>query len=201
MHDQATIATYDRYAETYDTEVIEFWQHFPASFTDAFLAALPGKQVLDLGSGSGRDALLLRDRGLAVTCLDASAAMVAMTTRLGFTSYQADFAHIPFTSASFDGVWAYTSLLHIPAADMQRVLRTLHTLIRPDGALALGMIKGDTAGMVERPSMPDAARYFHYYGREEPQKLVEPAGFVFQSEQDYRPHSKTYLNQLYRRRP
>jgi SAM-dependent methyltransferase len=113
MSTNPTIETYDKYSQVYDNEVIGFWDNFPKDFVDSFVRQLPGKRVLNLGSGSGRDAVLLRNRGLEVVCLDASKAMTDITTNLGFESYNADFSHMDFTEASFDGVWAYTSLIHI----------------------------------------------------------------------------------------
>ncbi len=51
--DDATVATYDMYAEVYDNEVAGFWDDFPREFIERFIAELPNKKVLDLGSGSG----------------------------------------------------------------------------------------------------------------------------------------------------
>lgn len=99
-----TIETYDKYAQIYDEEVIEFWNYFPRDFISKFTSSLPGKRVLDLGSGSGRDAVLLREQGLEVICADASKAMVAMTKGLSFESYQTTFADLNFPESSFDGV-------------------------------------------------------------------------------------------------
>jgi hypothetical protein len=49
-----------------------------------------------LGSGSGRDAILLRDLGLEVLCADAAKSMVEMTRKLGFESVQTTFSEMNF---------------------------------------------------------------------------------------------------------
>jgi SAM-dependent methyltransferase len=200
MHHNLTIDTYDKYAHVYDEEVVDFWDNFPKTFIDRFVSSVPGKRILDLGSGSGRDALLLRDRGLEVVCFDASRVMTDITTELGFESHRAAFSELDFPAASFDGVWAYTSLIHIPKDEAQRVISKIHTLLKPNGALAVGVIEGDTAGMVTRKTMPGAARYFKNYGKDELRQLVEPLGFAFQYQIDYQPHNSVYLNQIYTRR-
>lgn len=200
MNNDPTIATYDTYASVYDDEVIDFWQHFPVTVLDAFRQAVPGTKVVDVGSGSGRDAVLLRDRGLDVTCVDASKTMIGMTQALGFVSKQLDFAHMDFPANSFDGVWAYTSLIHIPKEQAATALRQLHDMLRPQGALLFGAIEGKEAKMVERSTMPDAMRYFKFYTAAELKELVTGCGFEFISEENYQPHSSVYLNQLYRRR-
>jgi len=195
--DKRTIDTYDQYAKLYDEEVIEFWDNFPAEILDKFVESLPGKRILNLGSGSGRDALLLRDRGLEVVCIDASKSMIAMTESMGLESHLADFAHLDFPNDSFDGVWAYTSLIHVTQDEAAATLRRVRELLRLEGRLLFGAIEGDTAGMVERKTMPGSLRYFKKYGREELRSLVESAGFQFAYEHDYRPHNNTYLNQLF----
>lgn len=192
-----TIATYDRYAQVYDDEVIDFWNNFPKDFMDAFVEQLPGNRILDLGSGSGRDAVLLRDRGVEVVCLDASKAMVDMTTKLGFESHLADFSHIDFPSGSFDGVWAYTSLIHVPKVEAAKAITTVRRLLKQSGIFAIGVIEGDSAGMVERKTMPGTSRYFKNYSSQELQELIEPLGFKFLQEQRYQPHNSIYLHQLY----
>ena len=197
MQTDPTIDAYNKYAYLYDEEVIEFWENFPNSFIDAFIAALPGKRILDLGSGSGRDALLLRERGLEVICLDGSKTMVGITTKLGFETHLSAFSELNFPLSSFDGVWAYTSLIHISKEEAKEVISKIHTLLKPRGVFVIGAIEGNTAGMVERKTMPDAARYFKNYSKKELQQLVKTVGFSLVYEEDYKPHRKIYLNQLY----
>jgi ubiquinone/menaquinone biosynthesis C-methylase UbiE len=199
MPTNPTVETYDKYAQIYDEEVVEFWANFPQSFINKFVSSLPGKRVLNLGSGSGRDAVLLREHGLEVVCLDASKAMVEITNRLGFESHHATFAELNFPEASFDGVWAYTSLIHIPKDDAQKAIIQVHSMLKLDGAFVMGAIEGDTAGMVERKTMPGAIRYFKNYSKDELRQLIEPVGFIFVYEEDYKPHNNVYLNQLYLR--
>ncbi len=192
-----TVAAYDQYSELYDQEVAEFWEKFPRATVKAFCGRLPGKRVLDLGSGSGRDALILRAQGLEVTCLDASAKMVEMTRGLGFESRQAQFAEMKLPEAGFDGVWAYTSIIHVAPDEAARVVQKLARALKPGGAFLLGVILGEGAGMVERKTMPGAQRYFKRYSREELGALVLPQGFTLAYEEEYRPRNSAYLSQVY----
>jgi len=197
MTDRTTIETYNRFASTYDKGVVDFWEEFPRGFIQQFANNLPGKkQVLDLGSGSGRDALLLQEYGLDVTCMDASTSMVDITTSLGFESHLATFADMPFAPQTFDGIWAYTSLIHVPKDEARETIEKVHTLLKPHGLFVIGAIAGQTAGMVER-HMQGAERYFKYYEPDELKRLITPLGFRLLHEQDYQPHTSVYLNQLY----
>ena len=199
MQDNVTIDAYDKYAQVYDDEVVSFWENFPQTFLDRFANQLPGKRILNVGSGSGRDALLLQKLGLEVVCIDASTSMIDMTTKLGFESHLADFKHLDFPEHSFDGIWAYTSLIHITKDEAREVIRKLQGFLKPNGLFAIGVIAGETAGMIERRTMPGVARYFKNYTKYELRELVEPLGFAFVYERDYQPHNSIYLNQLYKK--
>lgn len=197
MPTNPTIAAYDQYFDVYDQEVVEFWDKFPQATIKAFCEALRGQQVLDLGSGSGRDAIILRDQGLEVTCLDASGKMVEMTRRLGFESRQAEFSNMQLADNYYDGVWAYTSLIHVSSEDAQAAMRVVARALKPNGIFLVGVIVGDTAGMVERKTMPNSRRYFKYYRREEITEMVSSCGFRLLYQEEYQPHTTTYLSQVY----
>jgi SAM-dependent methyltransferase len=199
MLNNPTVEAYDEYAQIYDDEVVDFWNNFPSNYINDLAEQLPGRRILNLGSGSGRDAVLLRDCGLEVVCVDASKAMIEITTNLGFESHLADFSYIDFSQSSFDGVWAYTSLIHIPKEVARRVIIATQRLLKSDGVFTIGVIEGDTAGMIERKTMPGMVRYFKNYSSKELRELIEPLGFKFLQEQRYQPHNSVYLNQLYKR--
>lgn len=199
MNTDPTIHTYDTYAHIYDAEIVDFWERFPMGTIDAFRAALPGDRVLDLGSGSGRDALLLHDAGLDVTCLDASTSMVAMTERLGFPTIHAKFKDLQLDKDTFDGIWAYTSLLHIPTTELIATVTYLRDILPKDGIMLLGLIEGDGSQMVQRQSMPGFERFFRYYQADEIDKLMQDCGFELIFAESYQPNKTVYLNRLYRR--
>ena len=91
--DQVTIDTYNAQAQNYDDETIAFWEKFPRTFFDRFIALSNGS-VLDVGSGPGRDGLILKQAGLHVTCLDASNAMIALSRARGLHSVLGDMLEL-----------------------------------------------------------------------------------------------------------
>lgn len=197
--DQATIQTYDRYAKEYDDEVIEFWNNFPSTTINEFCKRLKGKKVLDLGSGSGRDALILKANGLNVVCVDASAEMVKITRQLGFETIESDFNNLKLDDNSFDGVWAYTSLLHLKKNEMIQVIKNIYKILPNNGMFLIGMIEGNYEGEVQRENMPGEKRYFKYYEENELREMIENLGFTFEFQERYKPQSKTYLAQIYKK--
>jgi ubiquinone/menaquinone biosynthesis C-methylase UbiE len=198
MSDQQTIDTYNKLALEYDNEVIEFWEHFPRTFISKF-AECSGPNVLNVGSGTARDALLLKDAGKEVTCVDASEAMVTISSEHGFKSLIADFNSLPFENGSYDAVWAYTSLLHIPKVEIDTAFQEIYRVLKPSGILALGFIEGE-AESYKMSSGVQLPRLFSLYTKREIETLCEKHEFECIHFEEFKPRSKNYLNFIARKR-
>jgi len=191
--DKKTIDAYNRLAKEYDGETIDFWKSFPESFISRFAELIDGR-VLNIGSGPGRDGLLLRKEGLEVVCLDASEEMVRLSSEQGLESVAGDFNNLPFPDGAFGGVWAYTSLLHIPKAEVAQPLAEIKRVLKNDGIFALGMIEGGEELYYESSGMKEP-RWFSFYTQEELEKLLHKNGFEILYFEDYKPGlKKKYLN-------
>jgi SAM-dependent methyltransferase len=121
----------------------------------AFLEHVPkGGAILDAGCGSGRDALAFKNAGYAVTAFDGSAKMVELATAHAGLPVQ----HLRFEEAAweteFDAIWSCASLLHVPRADLERVMRRLLRALKPGGAWFMSFKHGETERVVE-------GRYFN----------------------------------------
>jgi ubiquinone/menaquinone biosynthesis C-methylase UbiE len=194
MHRQ-TIDTYNKLAKEYDEETKSFWDKFPYVFFDKFKQSVENGKVLDVGSGPGRDALILKKEGFNVICLDASVAMVEMCKKNGLETVLADFLKIPFNDNTFDGVWAYTSLLHVSKKKIVNALMEIKRVLKPQGTLGLGMLEGegevirDTKGVRE-------PRLFTLYTQSELEKILEQNGFEVFYFKKFQPRTSIYLNFL-----
>lgn len=193
-----TVQAYNKKAKIYHKETESFWSNFPNLVIDMFTSELMGKRVLNIGSGTGRDSEILRERGLNVVCVDAATEMIKMTKRLGFESVKADFRRLPFPESSFDGVWAYTSLLHVSKQDARDVIKDIRKLLKPKGIFLIGMREGEFEGEVERKGWEGSNRFFIYYTEGELTEMITSCGFKKLYQERYKPSSKTYLNQVYR---
>lgn len=101
------------------------------------LCPRPGGRVLDLGAGSGDNALALAaDHGAHVVALDQSVTMArAMRARGLDHVVVADGHHLPFRRACFDGAVADRVLQHV--AEPGRVLDQMLGVLSPGGRLVL----------------------------------------------------------------
>lgn len=195
--DIQTIKTYDQMAEEYDAETTVFWEIIPKTFIKAFQKEITGN-VLDVGSGPGRDALVMQEYGIDVTCLDASESMIKMSQARGLKSIKGDFMNLPFDDQSFQGVWAYTSLLHVPKDQIDKALDEITRVLKPKGIFGLGMIEGDFNGYRESSGV-NMPRWFSFYTKDELERLLKNHGFDIIYSESFKPKSKDYLNFIARK--
>lgn len=109
---------------------------------DALLAPLPIATALDIATGTGRYALRLARRGVAVTAIDQSVEMLAVareTARsagLDIAFREATIGEpLPFEADSFDLVLCALALCHVP--DLYGAVAEFSRVVRPGGYLLI----------------------------------------------------------------
>lgn len=100
------------------------------------------RTLLEIGAGTGQDSLYFAEHGLGVVATDLSAAMVARCRAKGLAAVVMDFSRPCFEPASFDAAHAMNCLLHVPNAELPRVLATIRELLQPGGLFFLGLNGG-----------------------------------------------------------
>jgi SAM-dependent methyltransferase len=181
---RVTVASYDAEAESYVAGQGELTADDLAAF-DGFAGLLEnGARVLEVGSGSGRDAALLEERGLSVRRTDITPAFVRLLRAAGHDAAQldplVDDLADPDRDAPYDGVWASASLLHVRREDLPRVLANLASVTRDGGVLHLALKEGDgarfsTHGSIGRP------RHFTFWREAGLRAVLAGAGWEVRS--------------------
>ena len=140
-----TIGYYDANAAGYvaDTAGVEF-----GKLQREFARRLPeGGRVLDLGCESGRDSLAFLRAGLAVDAVDGSGQMVKAASGLtGMPVIHATFSDYE-PQGPYDGIWACSSLLHVPASDLAAVISKYARALATGGTFYLSFKLGAHDGM------------------------------------------------------
>jgi SAM-dependent methyltransferase len=111
----------------------------------AFSALIPfddlrGKDVLEIGSGTGVHTKLLAAAGARVSAVDLTPTAVELTSRrlelagLAADVREADAESLPYGDSTFDFVWSWGVIHH--SADTDRVVAEIARVLRPGGRLA-----------------------------------------------------------------
>jgi len=134
----------------------------------AMAALVRGRRVLDLGIGPGVSGIeLVRAApATAVVGIDTSATMLQRARANGAAAgvsvalVRADAAALPFPDASYDGATGHSFLYLLP--DAERVLREVHRVVRPGGAVAFlepNGVSGATRRRAVRRAFSRGARF------------------------------------------
>ena len=113
---------YDRSAARRDAAGLPAWKIAEREEFLTLLRAEGKRSLLEIGAGPGHFGAYFRDNGLNVTCTDLSPEMVRLCREKGLTAHVMDFLHLDFPPSSFDAIFALNCLLHVPSADLPRVL-------------------------------------------------------------------------------
>ena len=177
----ATVRAYDAHASDYGVNTADL----PASVREAigrFVGLLrPGARVLEIGSGSGRDARLLEEAGVAVRRTDITPAFVRLLRDAGYDADVVDplvddLADPTTPGTPYAGVWANASLLHADREDVPRVLSRLADATEPGGVLFLALKEGDGEDWSVHGNVT-APRFFTFWREEPLRSALEGAGW------------------------
>jgi 2-polyprenyl-3-methyl-5-hydroxy-6-metoxy-1,4-benzoquinol methylase len=184
---------YARWADYYDHEQNPLIA-VEEPIVDAILGRLDPATALDVGAGTGRLALKLARRGVAVAAIDQSAEMLAVAEQsarregLAIDIRTGSLEEgLPFAAAQFDLVTCALMLCHVPdlyqaACEFSRVLRAgghlLITDFHPDAVAVMGWrtVAARPEGHYLLPNMP--------HTREDYLQAVERAGLALLDVQD-----------------
>lgn len=163
--EKETLKTYERIAFRRHTQKgdPEFWRE---EF-EKFKTFVSSGKILDVGCGSGRDALLfLQNSNYEYTGIDLSPDMLAIAREVAPNAkfIEMSMYELCFASETFDGFWAAASFLHIPKNRLSHVLQELKRVLRM-GASGCVMVK---EGVGEKMiGTQGEKRFFAFYEKDE----------------------------------
>lgn len=193
---EETIRSYNKTAEEYEAGTKGYLEKFLWKEANLFANSLNGDLVLDLGCGPGRDLMFFRKNWLRCVGIDLSIQEIKLCKSKNLEVCVMDLEELGFKEKVFDGIWAYTSLLHLPKEKLRGVLEVLSNLLKEDGVFFIGMRKGNYEGYQENPRAPETKRFISLYSDQElRERLSKRFQIKFYSET--RPDEKrVYLNYL-----
>ena len=139
-----TLDFYNKNADTFvsDTISVDFKQT-----QDKFLNHLnPGDSILDFGCGSGRDTKYFLKSGFQVDAIDGSSELCKIASEYtGLEVKQMLFQELD-SIGQYDGIWACSSILHLPKKDLKLVLRKINTALKKKGIVYTSFKYGEFEG-------------------------------------------------------
>ena len=122
--------------------------------------------ILDLGCGSGRDTKYFLDRGYMVEAIDGSEELCKLAS--AYTGIEVK--HMLFQDLQevnkYDAIWACSSILHLPYAELVDVMKKMVTALKDNGLIYTSFKYGTFEGMRN-------GRYFIDMTEDSLEKLVQ----------------------------
>jgi ubiquinone/menaquinone biosynthesis C-methylase UbiE len=136
--------------------------------------------LLEVGCGTGRDALELVQICGEYTGLDGSTGMLALAKEvLPSARFEiGNFMELPYNKESFDACWCASTLLHCNRSEIEKPVQEIYRILKPDGTAFISMRKKIDIDEHTKPIIGTSEdRYFAYYTIEEFANIAESAGF------------------------
>lgn len=144
MEYNTTLGYYDSHADQFyqSTVKVEF-----SAMQEHFLGKLrKGSYILDFGCGSGRDTKFFLEQGYRVDAVDGSKELCKLASK--YT--EIEVKNMIFQELSeadrYDGIWACSSILHLPIGELTEVMRKMVTALKENGIIYISFKYGTFAG-------------------------------------------------------
>lgn len=177
---QETINWYDEHASEYATKVDHIFNvDVYTAFTNKII---PKARILDLGCGSGRDAKHFFEDGYEVVGIDISQGLlnIAQKKNPDITFIKGSFLQLPFEDNTFDGIWAYASLVHLETTkDVLKALTECRRVLKPNGVMIVYVKQqlNTQKTSVVSDTLSDHDRFFRLYTATELKQYFKQTGF------------------------
>ena len=169
---EETINSYDKHTKYLSKYFQGLFDLSKRKEFNKFMELLEGKKILDMGCGSGEHALYFKEKDLDVTCIDLSKEMIKLCKSKKLNARLMDIENLTFPDNSFDGIWAVTSLLHIPKTKIPKIIEKLHSILTSKGLLYICLKEGKGERLIEDKQDKSTKRFFAFWTKEELLKLL-----------------------------
>jgi SAM-dependent methyltransferase len=186
-------ASYDAVADEYAARIADELQHkpFDRMLLDDFAERVRDLGcVADIGCGPGHVARHLHDRGVRVVGVDLSPRMIecARTLHPAIEFQQADMEALPVADASWAGIVAFYSLIHVPRDRVVATLREFRRVLQPRGLLLLAFHLGAEVVHLDEWWGHRVSVDFVFFRSDEVERHLTAAGFQIERSEERDPY-------------
>lgn len=113
----------------------------------SFLNKLPKEAyILDFGCGSGRDTKYFIEQGYRVDAIDGSAELCKLASEFTGTKVKHMYFHELNELKKYDGIWACSSILHLPIEELEEVMEKMKEALKDEGIIYTSFKYGTFSG-------------------------------------------------------
>jgi cyclopropane fatty-acyl-phospholipid synthase-like methyltransferase len=172
--------------KTYKHKLQEYIDSTPNKINDAeypwidrALSFIPKQgKILEIGGGSGRNAVYISEQGYLLECTEAVPEFVEIMTQKGLFARTLNILTDEIT-AQYDMVFANGVLVHFTPEQSKQVFSKVYEALNADGIFALSVKMGYGQKWTEEKL--GAPRYFYYWQPDDLRQLAETCGFEWLS--------------------
>lgn len=175
--EKLVIEWYDRNAEVWANQRKKlsepsFWAQ---EYNEFKQLKVPQGKLLEIGSGSGREAMEWIQMGYEYFGIDTSKNLieVAKQTEPAGHYFHASIYEMPFEPHTFDAFSSWAMLPHVPKERIRHALLEIHRVLKRDGIGFIAMREGTGERQEEK-----TGRWFSYYLQDEFVEILEDCGFT-----------------------
>ena len=144
MNELETINYYNQNAVRFTVETVQV--NFEST-QKRFAGKLPaGAAILDFGCGSGRDTKYFLSQGYQVDAVDGSAELCRLAGEYTGVNVKNMLFHELAEVERYDGIWACSSILHLPPEELADVMRKMVIALKYNGIIYTSFKYGTFAG-------------------------------------------------------
>ena len=139
-----TLGYYDNHADEFykSTVNVQF-----STMQECFLGKLKkGSYILDFGCGSGRDTKYFLEKGCSVDAIDGSKELCKLASEYTGIEVKNMFFQELVEVDKYDGIWACSSILHLPVDELTKVMRKMVVALKENGIIYTSFKYGTFAG-------------------------------------------------------
>lgn len=171
-----TFNTYNIIAKKYDEEYGNDLSDTP--YIDIFLSKTCGKQILDIGCGTGTLSEYIANKGYIVDAIDFSEEMlkIARNKIKNVNFIQMDMRSININK-KYNGIMLAYSLFHISKKEVIKAIEAYYNLLKDNGTMLIILQEGEGEKYVEENLEKGLKKFVNYYSFEEIEKVLNANHF------------------------
>ena len=170
-----TISAYNDGVQAYYELSPQTVSDFVKEWIDTALNGFPkNARMIEVGSGTGKDARYILSLGYNMELTDASQGFVDYLNGLGMTARTFNILEESF-EGTYDLILANAVFLHFNEVELKDVFEKVINALKPRGRLAFAVKQGD--GEFTEKEKLGKLRYFHLWQAEQLTKMLNGQGF------------------------